>query len=79
MAVAAMQCQKHPVVTVSIGPDKPGEARPDSTGERIHEKRTNQLRYELEEGIFEHRPVTMALSGDFAKAGKASSHPMGGG
>ena len=73
-----MQCQKHPVVTAGIGPDKAGEACPDMTGQHIDQKCANEFHGKLEEGVFEHRPVTMALSGNSAKAGKASRNPSGG-
>jgi hypothetical protein len=79
VAVAAMQCQKHPAVTANIGPDKPGEALPNATGQRVHQKRANEFHCELDEGILEHRPVTMALSGTSAKTGKVSANPMGDG
>lgn len=67
------------MVVVTIRPEKTRNARPDTTRERLDDWRANQFHHKLYEGIFEHRPVTMALSGKSAKAGKASVHTMGGG
>jgi hypothetical protein len=78
VAVAALHCQNSPAAIARARSEKTGETRPDMAGQHIDQKCTNQLNRKLKEDI-EHRPVTMALSGNSAKAGKVSANPMGGG
>ena len=73
--VAPVNPQDHSSAVMSCARAEPkGQPSADTTGQLIHQESANQFHCELGEEI-EHGLGTMALTGQFEKAGKAGPCP----